>query len=194
MKKTLLILLMIFLALWDAYSYACAIQSEISQNVIRLHVIANSDEETDQELKLKVRDAILAYMKEKNFDNYQVAYESLLNAKEEIRQIAKNVLETNQCADEVQVLLGNFDFPCKTYGNLSFPAGNYTAIRIIIGNGQGHNWWCVMYPTLCFTKDTCKLNDAEVKLQNTLSKDAFSAISNNHTFQFKIVEFFQKKT
>ena len=194
MKKIILIFLFLFLCVYDAYSYANTIQSEIAQNVIRLHVIANSDSMHDQELKLKVRDAILNYMKGKKYDNYKTAYQSIKNSQKELTELAQRTLLANHSTDNVHVELGKFDFPLKTYGSLSFPSGNYTALRITLGEGKGHNWWCVMYPTLCFTGDTCETKEAQSTLQNALSKDSFSTISNNCTFRFKIVEFFQKYT
>lgn len=192
MKKFILIFLFLILALYDAYSYAGSIQEELASKVIRLHVIANSDNEGDQELKLKVRDAVLAYMKNKNFSNYSLAYESISHSLGEIETIAKNVLRLNHCLDEVKVTLGEFHFPEKDYDMLSFPAGTYTALRITIGKANGKNWWCVMYPTLCFSKDTCDTNEATQKLEKTLSKETFSLIAGNHKFKFKILELFQK--
>ena len=192
MKKILLLFLLLFLILFDAYSYATTIQSEISDKVIRLHVIANSDTSYDQALKLKVRDSILKFMQDKQYDNYDVAYYSISNSIDELTQVAKNTLKINNCYDSVKIELGNFYFPQKEYTSLSFPSGNYKALKIIIGNGEGKNWWCVMYPTLCFSNSICSDTEAKLKLEQSLSKDGFSIIAKECKFRFKIVDFFNK--
>ena len=188
MKRIVLIALFLFLVLFDAYTYAHNIQKEIADNVIRLHVIANSDETADQELKLKVRDAVLAYMREKNYSSRTIAYASLQEALPQIKEIAQNTVIQNGYDYPVQAELGEFQFPQKDYNTLSFPSGTYTALRITIGKASGHNWWCVMYPTLCFSDTTlADTTQAENELKTSLSKETFAIISNNCKLKFKIV-------
>ena len=192
MKRIVLIALFLFLVLFDAYTYAHNIQKEIADNVIRLHVIANSDETADQELKLKVRDAVLAYMREKNYSSRTIAYASLQEALPQIKEIAQNTVIQNGYDYPVQAELGEFQFPQKDYNTLSFPSGTYTALRITIGKASGHNWWCVMYPTLCFSDTTlADTTQAENELKTSLSKETIAIISNNCKLKFKIVELFQ---
>ncbi|MBQ8207081.1 MAG: stage II sporulation protein R [Bacilli bacterium] len=192
MKKILLVFLFIFLTFFDAYSYAHAIQNEISEKVIRLHVVADSDSTLDQELKLKVRDAVLNFMKEKDYENYEIAFSSISSSLNEIKEIAEETLASNNCFDTVKVELGDFYFPKKDYDALSFPAGLYNALRITIGSGKGQNWWCVMFPTLCFSGVSVSTDEASENLKNSLSEDAFSIIANEAEFRFKIVDFFNR--
>ena len=190
MKKIFLVLLFLLLTFLDAYSYAHTIQNEISNNVIRLHIIANSDTSFDQELKLKVRDSILEFMKQKNYTNLENAFSSITNSIEDIKIVAKKTLIENGCFDNVEVELGEFYFPAKNYDSLSFPAGMYNALRIKIGNAAGKNWWCVMYPTLCFSGASVSSTNASNDLKNSLSEDSFSVITQDCKLKFKIVDFF----
>jgi len=121
-------------------------------NLIRFHVIANSDSERDQELKRKVRDLIVKEMtpefsKAKNLDEAREIAEGHL---EKISSIAAEEVQAWGEDYPVSVQLGTFGFPVKTYGDLTLPAGNYEAVRVVIGHGQGANWWCVLFPPLCF--------------------------------------------
>ena len=124
--------------------------------IVRLHVIANSNSEADQRLKLKVRDAVL-----------EAAGDEISEAKTEegLNRAVKNrlsLIETAAAkviADEggkygVTAEFGVFEFPARTYGNITYPAGEYNAVRIVIGEGAGNNWWCVLFPPLCFTDES----------------------------------------
>lgn len=190
MKKIILFILFLFLILFDAFTYAHTIQNEIADNVIRLHIIANSDDELDQNLKLKVRDAILKYMNSKDFKDYTSAYNNVSNNLADFNKIATSTLRENNCYKNVRVEFKESLFPQKKYDFLTFPSGKYMALRIIIGDGDGHNWWCVMYPTLCFSETICSSNDAGLTLKESLSKESFSIIANKSKFKFKIVELF----
>ncbi|TJX12975.1 stage II sporulation protein R [Tissierella creatinini] len=123
-----------------------------NDDVIRFHVRANSDRKEDQDLKLKVRDEILKEMGEK-FEDAASIDESRLIIKEnieEIKSIAENVIAQEKKDYPVDVSLGIEEFPVRTYGNLVFPQGNYEALIVEIGQAKGQNWWCVMFPPLCF--------------------------------------------
>lgn len=133
--------------LWSGV-YAANIQRGIADGVVRFHVLANSDTAADQNLKLDVRDAVLASFGEK-LEGCSSKGESmvLLAAyKEEICQTAAAEIARQGYDYPVSVSLVREDFPEKTYGNLVFPAGVYDAVRIEIGEAKGHNWWCVLYP------------------------------------------------
>lgn len=121
------------------------------QNLIRLHVIANSDLPKDQNLKLDIRDAILCETKEilSGVHNKQQA-QDLLNANRiKLREVAENVVNSQGFNYPVDIKIGYFPFPQKSYGELSLPEGYYDAMRIEIGDAVGENWWCVLFPPLC---------------------------------------------
>lgn len=190
MKKIFLVLLFLLLIFVDAFSYAHAIQTDISNNVVRLHVIANSDNAKDQELKLKVRDSILEFMMQSNYSDYTSAYNFINNSTSDIQKIAEDTLLRNGSFETVQVEFGEFYFPKKDYDSLSFPKGIYTGLKVTIGHGKGQNWWCMMYPTLCFSKPNTCNNEALKELENSLNKDSFSIVSKPYEFRFKIVDWF----
>lgn len=190
MKKIILIFLFLFLILFDAFTYADTIQNEISQNVIRLHIIANSDKSEDQILKLKVRDAILKQMRTQDFSDYSSAYNYISNNLDTFKNIALSTLKENGCNADISVEFKKCNFPEKSYDLLTFPSGEYIALRIIIGNGVGHNWWCVMFPTLCFSDFVCSGDNAGITLKESLSEESFAIIANKSKFKLKIVDFF----
>ncbi len=121
-------------------------------NLIRLHVVANSDLEEDQELKKEVRNVILRYL-EPEFSQVKTRQEarSLLEKKLKILEsLAQKHLRQAGREDPVRAELGRFHFPARSYGDLVLPGGEYEAVRLVIGQGQGANWWCVLFPPLCF--------------------------------------------
>ena len=120
------------------------VSRELKENIVRLHIIANSNTPEDQGLKLSVRDRLLKEAKNNP---------SLLTD-EEILTVCRNEIEKQGYHYPISLQRGFFDFPQKSYDNLTLPAGNYNAVRIVIGEGLGENWWCVMYPPLCFTAET----------------------------------------
>ncbi len=191
MKKILLVLLLIFLAFLDAFTYAHEIKNEISQNVIRLHIVANDNSIESQNLKLEVRDAILSYMSKQNLKSKDEALYALSQSLDQLEKIAASTLYSNGCTSPVKAELGEFYFPTKKYDKLSFPSGKYTALKITIGVGKGENWWCVMYPALCFSETVCSSDQAALTLEKSLSPECFKIISQNAKFKFKILEFFK---
>ena len=200
MKKyfILLFVLILFLVL-SAYSYVNAISKDLCNNVFRLHVIANSDSKEDQDLKYKVRDSLIEYMKTLTSD-ISTKDEAILIAQnhiEEFKDLAKKVINENGYDYEVNIEIGNFSFPTKTYGDISFPSGFYDALKVVIGKGNGQNWWCVMFPPLCFVDVTSGVVPEESKenLEENLSEEEYNLVSNSENsnttnFKFKIVEFF----
>lgn len=130
--------------------FANRLQS-LRENVLRLHILANSDSRYDQTLKIMVRDALLEHSGEL-FAGCETLEEMKARAWEErdtIRLIAQQVLEENGCTDQVTVQLAQMEFDTREYEEITMPGGEYEALRILIGEGEGHNWWCVMYPPLC---------------------------------------------
>lgn len=132
-------------------------------NLIRFHVIANSDGERDQAMKRKVRDLIVEHVtpefaKARNLDEARIIADQHLA---EIKTIAENEVKAWGADYQIQVMRGTFDFPVKTYGQLTLPAGSYEAVRVVIGQGQGANWWCVLFPPLCFVDVSKSMAPAE---------------------------------
>ena len=151
-RFTILFFLLFIYVLICTTSYTNAVCKDISDSVFRLHVIANSNSSEDQNLKYLVRDNILKYMNSitKDVNDKNEIIEIVTNNLNNFKQIAQDTVYENGFNYEVTVEIGNFDFPVKTYGDISFPPGNYDALRIKIGNANGENWWCVMFPPLCF--------------------------------------------
>lgn len=126
------------------------------ENLIRLHVLANSDSPADQELKLKVRDAIIAYLAPylEHTTKKTAAEQIVFEHKDNLIELAEQILAMNGADYPVDLQIGMFDFPIKSYGNLVLPAGRYEAVRVLIGKAEGKNWWCVLFPPLCFVDIT----------------------------------------
>ena len=124
---------------------------QLRESVLRLHILADSDSEEDQRLKLCVRDALLERSGELfgEADDLESAEEAALEALPEIVDIAENTLRAQGCDSPVRAYLADMEFDERVYGNITMPAGKYRALRIEIGEAKGHNWWCVMYPPLC---------------------------------------------
>lgn len=188
------------LAVLAAFIIACVISTmsfasaceDIRGSVLRMHVVANSDSEEDQCLKLKVRDAVLEAGKE-YFDNSESAAqaeEKLIPVKDELENVAKKVVEDNGYDYDVKVNIGNAYFPTKTYdGDVTLPAGEYEAVNVIIGSGNGHNWWCVMFPPMCLPAA-----ESDTELDEVLSQREYEIVKSNPKFEprFKIVEWYEK--
>lgn len=183
-----------------AISYAQVTSNEIASSVFRLHVIANSDSNEDQNLKYKVRDSLLSYMNEicANCTTKDDAIKIVNENKENFRKIAESTIKENGFSYNVNINIGNFDFPTKNYGDISLPAGNYDALRVEIGEAKGQNWWCVMFPPLCFVDISSGVVPEESKevLENNLNEEEFALVSdssnNELQFKFKLIEFFQE--
>lgn len=121
-----------------------------NENILRLHVIANSDSALDQETKLAVRDAILSYEADMDgYTNSDEAKAALMEDGEGLLTIIENTLKERGMDYGAQLMLGVYDFPDRQYGDKLYPAGRYEALRVVLGDGLGHNWWCVMFPPLC---------------------------------------------
>ena len=123
----------------------------VHSSVLRLHILANSDSDEDQARKLLVRDALLRHSEElfAGCDTLEEMRDRALEERETIRLIAQAALEETGCDDPVTVQLAQMEFDTREYEELTMPGGEYEALRILIGKGEGHNWWCVMYPPLC---------------------------------------------
>ena len=183
-----------------AISYAQNISSDIANSVFRLHVIANSDSKEDQDLKYIVRDNLLLYMNEicNNCKTKQEAIYIVNENKDKFEEIAKSTIKEHGFSYDVKINIGNFEFPTKNYGDISLPKGYYDALRVEIGEAKGQNWWCVMFPPLCFVDVTSGVVPEESKevMEENLSEEEFALISDSSNdelqFKFKLIEFFQE--
>ena len=199
LKHFLLIifLLLIFLFI-NISSYSSQVFTELQDNIFRLHILANSDSIEDQNLKLKVRDEIIKYIQDINCNSTskQDTISTVANEIENIQLIATQTIANEGYPYPVSVDIGNFYFPTKYYGNISLPAGNYDALKINIGEAKGQNWWCSLFPPLCFidiSSGYVKEEDYKI-LEENLDEEQFILISSNSPdvkLKFKIVEMLQ---
>jgi len=197
-KYVLVILLLLLFIFVSADAYVNAISTDISNTVFRLHVLANSDSEADQRLKYIVRDNVLKYVNSIASDttNKEEMRKLIEENKSSIIEVAKNTVIENGFDYDVNLNIDNFYFPTKTYGDISLPAGLYDGVCIEIGEAKGKNWWCVMFPPLCFVDVSSGIvpDESKEELERTLSSEEYSLISsdsNEMKFKFKIVELFQ---
>ncbi len=168
------------------------LQQHLAGEVLRFHVIANSDSNEDQELKLQVRDAVLDYFADEMPESGD-ASQAAAWAREhtdEIEAVGRSVLAEAGSDETVNAAVTTCFFPDRTYGDLTFPAGNYEALRVEIGAARGHNWWCVLYPNLCFLDSTNAVmpDEGKQKLKDVLTEEEYSGIT--ATSRFKIGWFF----
>ncbi len=199
--KQLALLVLLFLAFlfFTISSYAKSVSSDISDNFFRLHILANSNSEEDQKLKLKVRNEILKYMETLSYDGLQKsdAINLTIDNLENFKEIAINTIKSEGYDYPVNLEIGNFYFPTKEYGNISLPAGYYDALKINIGKAEGNNWWCSLFPPLCFVDISSGVIDESSKetLNENLTDDEFDIITNDNQtvkLKFKLVEMFSK--
>ncbi len=168
------------------------LQEHLAQEVLRFHVLANSDSDEDQELKLQVRDAVLAYMEENmpEEDSADAVKDWARAHIDAIEDVSRSVITENGADHPVSAAVTTCWFPDKSYGDVTFPAGNYEALRIEIGAAEGHNWWCVLYPGLCFmdTVNAVVPDEGKEKLKNILTEEEYSRVTADT--DFKISWFF----
>ena len=198
-KKIILLTFLLFAYVFlSAQSYATAISNNLSTAVFRLHVLANSNSEEDQNLKLKVRDSLLNYMNGlcSNCSTKQEAISIANEHKDDFQKIAEQTIKENGYDYTAKINIDNFYFPTKYYGDISLPAGYYDALRVEIGEAKGKNWWCVMFPSLCFIDVSSGVVDDNAKenLQDNLQKESYDIISDSKKpdikLKFKLIEVF----
>ena len=173
------------------------LQKGIASNIIRFHVRAESDSKEDQWLKLQVKEAVLAYIspvlsKSQSVDESR---QLLYNESENIRNVAAATLRSLGDESDVNVYFENCYFPMKTYGDMTFPPGEYEAFRVDIGEAQGKSWWCVLYPPLCFVDAVYGEVPEESKeeLKGVLTEEEYSMVSGeNVKFRFKYLKIFNR--
>lgn len=191
MKRLILILLMVVNVLFFEIVYAKNINKELSDNLLRLHILANSDSEFDQYIKLKVRDFVIEEINSNNLSSKNIVLKSI----KEIEKSVNFYLDSLGIEYNANVSYRKNMFPHKNYNTITMPSGEYEAIQVVLGNGYGKNWWCVAYPPLCFTESVVgQISDCGLKkLDSTLSKEAYSIITkkeNEYIIKFKVVDIF----
>lgn len=185
-----------------SHSREYRIQKEIADNIIRFHIRAASDSDEDQNLKLKVKDAVVGYMKDElsDADSLDEARDILYDDSESIRKLALQVIRDEGYAYDVNVYFERSYFPMKAYGDMSFPPGEYEAFRVDIGDADGKNWWCVLFPPLCFVDQTYTIvpDDTKDIFRNVLSDEAYDAVTmqdvedSDYEVGFKYLTFLNK--
>lgn len=162
---------------------------EIYDSCVRLHVLANSNSEEDQKVKLKVRDRILSEISTYELKSKEQALKTVEENKKKMEELAREELEKNGFDYDVKIDIGLEDYPTRNYEDFSLPSGTYTSVRVLLGDGEGENWWCVLYPPLC-TASAIKYDD-EACVDVGLTKDQYSLItqsSGKYKVKFKILE------
>ena len=156
------------------------VQEGIAGKIFRLHVVANSDKEEDQELKLDVKKTVVDYLSRRlgSGADLEETREYVLENLPEIEQAALKTIEEQGKDYPISAVVEKTYFPDKTYGDCTFPAGEYEALNIRIGKGEGKNWWCVLYPSLCFIDDTWGIVSREKKeeLREILTEEEFRVV------------------
>ena len=194
--KILLSVVAVAISLYMAFSctYFTASAQTVKDDVVRLHILANSDSETDQGVKLKIRDALLQTNASILSDDVtkENAKEHFEKSKDILLKTAKDTLEENGFDYEVKITLQEEYFNTRTYGNLTFPAGQYTALKVVLGEGEGKNWWCVMFPPLCVpAADGIETNENTADYL-TQSGEKIVNSGEKYIVKFKLLEIYEE--
>ena len=173
-------------------------QQDIAEEILRLHVVANSDSEEDQALKMEVKESIVTYLRGIMGDAKSVEEARLEIQKRlpEIEDLAREKMKMDGDDYEADAVLGKCYFPVKEYGDMTFPAGEYEALKVNLGKSAGKNWWCVMYPTLCFVDSTYQIvpETSKEKLKENLTEEEYNSLldgGDNVQYSSRIIEWIQ---
>ena len=172
-------------------------EEKIYESVVRLHVLANSDSDSDQALKLKVRDAVLSYISPKVIDSVsrEDAIQILEDELDEVQKVAAEVVLSEGYDYPVDVTLTLEEYPTRNYEAMSFPSGEYVSLRVMIGEAEGQNWWCVLFPPLCLSAASEKLENEEAFIAVGLNSDQYKIITETddatYYLRFKLLEAIQ---
>jgi len=187
----------VFFYIWTTVLENDFLQPSIASKILRFHVLANSDSAEDQAVKEKVRDAVGVYLQpllgeaEDLEETKQIVEKNI----GEIIEVSQNTLKENGYDYAVTARITCADFPEKSYGSYTFPKGEYEALQIVIGEGEGQNWWCVLYPNMCFRGSVFEVIEEEAgkALREVLSPWEYADVFDSGEVQvrFKFLEFFQ---
>ncbi len=184
---TFILGILIFLFIWSIIP--TREECEIYNSTIRLHVLANSDSEKDQNAKLKVRDSVLEHISTYKSESKEQTLALIMEDKEKLEKIAEETLKKEGILENVTLEIGKEDYPTRNYASFSLPAGEYTSVRVVIGEGEGQNWWCVLFPPIC-TAEAIEYNE-ETYIDVGLTKDQYFMItgtSPEYEIKFKLLE------
>lgn len=174
-----------------------SLQPRIARKILRFHILANSDSRGDQNVKKKVRDEVGQMLEPKlaeakSLSDTERIVEENMDA---IVETAEQTLAENGFSYGAAARLAKVDFPVKTYGDYTFPAGKYEALQVTLGKGEGHNWWCVLYPNMCFQGSVYEVvgDEADEKLRQVLSQEEYEDVfdSGNLKIRWKFLEYFR---
>ncbi|MDR0273286.1 MAG: stage II sporulation protein R [Clostridiales bacterium] len=182
------------------YVYSATAQRDIAENVIRFHVMANSDSAVDQDLKEYVRTEVLDKFSETLSSNGSIeeARLTFLHQVPELQTFVEELIRSEGYDYSVSVDLTTAYFPTQYYGDISFPPGNYEAVQITIGEGVGQNWWCLMFPPLCYVDMTAS-EESRTRLAETVSEESFLLLTHQEQsspeleVRFRVVEWWQNR-
>lgn len=167
-------------------------EAELYDKVLRLHVLANSDSDEDQALKLKVRDTVIETLTPlvselSSIDEVKKTAEGSLSL---IKERAEETVRAEGFPYDVTVTLTKETYPTRDYGSMCFPSGEYTSLRVMIGEAEGKNWWCVLFPPLCLSAATSKSNaasdDKDAFISAGLTDDQYNIVTENHGVKYKV--------
>ncbi len=198
----LLLCLAVFISLAAFFRHPGGEAQPVTDRLIRLHVVANSDSDEDQGIKYRVRDAVLEYMNREieNSGDVKEAREAVKNNLRRIEEAARKAVLESGKDYPVKACFGTYLFPPKTYGELALPAGYYQALKIEVGKAKGSNWWCVLFPPLCFVDATRGAIPDSVKenLEMALDEEEYKVVASAGKgenipvkVKFKILEIFK---
>ncbi|MCI8453581.1 MAG: stage II sporulation protein R [Lachnospiraceae bacterium] len=186
MKKTFRIclaaslLLTVFLtAMAGVRRHDAALAARIAPQILRFHVIADSDSAADQAVKLEIRDLFLNRLREANLpDTKDAVYRYIVENREVLERELSAYLAAQGFSYQARIRLETCEFPEKTYGDMTFPAGEYEAVRVVLGSGRGQNFWCVLYPSLCYLDSTHAVvpDQSKETLKSLLLEDDFQSL------------------
>lgn len=192
MRKVFVFNGIVILILMISTVYYISLYDDISGNLVRLHVISNSNSERDTKIKLLVRDNILNDVRKKI--NCNSKRTDILKALPEFEESANDFLEKSGIDYRARVIYEKADIPRKEYNGIVLPAGDYCAIKVLLGDGKGENWWCVAYPPLCFTESVMGglSKDGEEMLRGAMDYNSYRMITSEVKYELKIVEIAKK--
>ena len=196
-KKYMIVTLVLILGIvgWFRYRNVETLEARnaLSSSAIRFHVLANSDSMEDQQLKMKVKDNVVDYIYKNtgDFDSLQETKSFIIRNDKKIKQIANSTIKSLGYDYTITSRFGSDTFPEKSYGDVVFPEGSYTSYTLSIGSGEGHNWWCVLYPPLCFVDASTGIvpDSSKERLHESLTDKEYNSIIK---YRFKYLTFLNK--
>ena len=178
MKKLTYILILALMLTLAVSVYSENVETDLENNLIRLHIIANSDSDEDQSVKLKVRDAVIAEVDCSKLNPDEAAQQAAVTAR---RVLAENNFSYGAYGEFTEM-----EFPVRQYRDITLPKGRYKAVRIVLGNGNGHNWWCVLYPPICMEDTRGSGEAARKQLKEQLNEETYDVITNNGEIKIRL--------